>query len=268
MATQASKQQWFDELIGSVRSLGGAGTAHLVVDLASGRVVASSPGAADLLGGTIPDHVEDLRTSGLLSSPQFRDLRALVGTGPTGAPIDGEAPATETAQSWTDRVRLHRPDGSTIQVDLNLVVHRRPKFPAEVVMVTATPTDAEDAPAPDGEWWTLLDEEMRVVAADEAFNPHVVDPAQMIGVLAAVLVHPDDLPEILPTVMAVVRGVAATAEYTVRLVTAEGGWITAHRVLHRLGSLDGPLPPSRLSQPATPTRPTTGTCLRQPHMWG
>lgn len=197
-----------------------------------------------MLGGHAPAHVDELVDLGLLARP---DLVRLQGWVRDRRRVDRRAGVdAETAHSLTDRVRVHRSDRAPATVEVSLVFHRRPVLAAEAVTISLRPLDDEglgterDAALP-RELWTLHDASMRVLATDPRLADLGIEPGSQVGMLAASLVHPEDLPDVLDPVTDVLAGRTRSAHVRVRAAAADGSWQPGTIELRRLVGDGGPL---------------------------
>jgi len=132
-----------------------------------------------------------------------------------------------------DELTLHRPDGPH-RVQLSLVHHQRPRVQGEIVLVTLVEQEIETGRVAPGsgrriaELWSVMDREGRIVALDPGWTALWTDPSDTLGTLTSMLVHPEDMAEILPAVRDLLTGRTARATYTVRLSADDGSWVPIH----------------------------------------
>lgn len=229
---------WYQELADAMTPLDAMGTASLVIEATSGRVLGSTGATQRVLGGA-PTHVGDLVDAGLIARPDLERLRRWVRDRRQSDRRD--RPTAETSHSLTDRIRVHRRTGGPLPVEVSLVYHRRPRLGAEAVTVSLRPLDADEAADDEGDplprgIWTLYDHELRVVATDPRLADLGIDPQTQLGMPAATLTHPEDLPGVLDPVLDVLQGRARSTEIQIRAAVADGRWQPAVVELRRLVS--------------------------------
>lgn len=238
---ETDRRAWFDDIAATLGAPHLHAVPMLVVEVRTGRIIGSTPAAEALLGGPPGPHLSDLVARGTLSGPAlgaFRDR--------TRSWLASLDPATtlEEADAWSDEVRIHR-GGTASTVRLDVLCHRRPLHGGEIAVVTLTAvsTDAT-APAPPDrttpELWSILDANARIVAVDPGWSVLWADPERTVGSLVSLLVHPEDLAEVLPISHELFAGRLPQSTYTVRLAADDGRWVpveVTHRALLTGGDL-------------------------------
>ena len=229
---------WFRELSDAMAPLDAMGAASLIVEPRSGRVLGATGATQRVFGGTSASDLADLIDLGLIARPDLDRLRGWVRDRRRTDLRD--RPEVETSHSLTDRLRVHLPDQEPMPVEISLVYHRRPRLGAEAVTVSLRPLATDELagtghqrPLP-REVWTLYDHELRVVATDPRLVDLGIDPLSQIGMPAATLTHPEDLPEVLGPAVDVLQGRTRSAEIRIRAAVAGGRWQQAVVELRRL----------------------------------
>ena len=228
--------RWHHELADAMGSLDAMGSASLVVDAATGRVLGCTSATQHLLG-TAPSHLADLVEGGLVARPDLERIRRWVADRRRADHRDRVD--VETSHSLADRLHVHRGGRPPLAVEVSLVYHRRPRIGAEAVVASLRPLDAGEAAEEDRAHlprgiWTLYDHELRVVATDPRLEDLGIDPRSQLGMPAATLTHPEDLPAVLEPVLDVLGGRARSTEIQIRAAVADGRWQQAVVELRRL----------------------------------
>ena len=236
---------WFAELSDAMSPLDAMGSASLVVEPTSGRVLGATGAVQRVFGGTSPSHLADLIDLGLIARPDLDRLRGWIRDRRRTDLRDH--PDMETSHSLTDQMRVHPPGQGPLPVEISLVYHRRPRLGAEAVTVSLRPLRADEvtdagleAPLP-REVWTLYDHELRVVATDPRLADLGIDPLSQLGMPAATLTHPEDLPAVLEPVLAVLQGRSRSAQIRFRAAVADGRWQESVVELRRLETGGSPM---------------------------
>ncbi len=235
--------EWQADLVASVGSMAGTDVAMVVFDPLAGRLLAATPAVAELLGTELPEQAADLVELGLVARP---DIRAVLDHLAAWRALDMiEGAGRETSHSWSTPLRAHTAAGP-VELTVDILHHRRPAIPAEAVVVTLHAghhTANREAPNQGGildRFWLVYDNQMRIIAADPRLSQLGIAPESQVGLLAALTVHPEDLPALVPLVVSVINEQIEAAHYAVR-IRAEHGWIRVQAELRRLYSSDGPI---------------------------
>lgn len=222
-----SADDWFGDVARTLARPNLAPVPLLAIDARMGTILGATPTAAALLGGELPQCFTDLVDDGVLARPDADRLLAQAATWRARA----QAPVIEAASGWTDQVTIHLPDGPRT-VRFSVAHHRRERLGAELLFValeaevTAAAGDGQDRPTTPGPLMSLLDREARIVALGPGWEAMWAEPQALIGTLASVLVHPDDLVEAVPAVHPLYAGQVSLVNYTVRMADDDGRWVT------------------------------------------
>lgn len=229
---------WLAALAASIGALSPTGLRALVVEPVSGRIVAATDAVVDLLG-PVPPTVQGLVEEGLVARPDLDRLQAHLEAWRVVDDLEGRG--RESAHTWTDSLRVHPPDGPDVALELSVVHHRRSTGEAVTITLTAgEPVGGPTSSAENlGEFWTVFDVEMRIIAEDPRVAQLGLDPHAMVGVMSTVITHPEDIPGPLPLVIDVIEGTRPAADYTVRVATSDGRWVPLDTQLRRLVTADG-----------------------------
>jgi DNA-binding CsgD family transcriptional regulator len=226
-------EEWLEGFATSMPMLEGLRFGSVVVDARTGRVVATNPRARQLLGGPVPERVQDLVEAGVLARPSFDALVAAAGTHPA---------------SWRSEITLHRADGrADLVVFAGTVEH--PGIDARVVVAMLAEQGRErifvDYDMPDDAPFELrftYDERLRIRGIDPRLGVYWDDPTEGLGGYVWLSMHPADIHLAAPWLERIVTGQLDRVEYTVRVHTHLGNWTPAHVELHRLlGDSDTPI---------------------------
>ncbi len=226
MAAAGEVEGWFDLFRGSSTLVDRLLFGSLVIDARTGRVVAGNRRARELLGGSLPERVQDLVEDGTLPRPAF-DRVAAHATGPHPS-------------SWMAEVSLHRAGG---RADLTLFGGsiENPGIGARVVVVLVCErgrerifVDYQAAPDAPVVFWSTWDRHLRVVGADPGLHAYSSEPDWTLGAVHWLGMHPGDLHLAAPALERLVAGEADQAEYRVRIMTHLGNWTPAHIEVRRL----------------------------------
>lgn len=235
-------QDWFDDIAATLRAPHLAALAMVAIELKSGRLIEATPAARAFLDEPTPGSIDELAERGTVAAPDLDRFRRRARRWLVDLDLQS---SVENATTWNDEVRLHS-GGTTRSVQLHVLLHRRPRY-GELAVVTLTSTEQPDDPTapehperPTRTLWSILDAHSRVVAVDPGWEALWSDPQRTIGTLVSVLVHPDDLAEILPVAHELFGGRLPCSSYTVRLATDDGLWVPVH-VEHRAMVTDGDL---------------------------
>lgn len=212
---EAKRARWLADLAAVPTAVGYDDAGVLVIDTVTGRIVGSSPGAAELLGRPVPARVEELVPTGVVARPDLGALRKRIDRWRAEA----EGSSTEVANTWTGDLRVHPPGGPARLVRLDVVHHLRPRFEAEALTVVLRPAGTggeEPGDEPSGDWstWDLYDFDMRAIALDPASPSHGVVNQARFGVPVAGLVVPEDLRRVLGAAAEVTQGAGLVAHYS------------------------------------------------------
>ncbi|QXC59108.1 LuxR C-terminal-related transcriptional regulator [Aquihabitans sp. G128] len=236
-------EEWHRDLRSSTGALAGTDVALAVFDPLTGALLAATPGVAAVLGAELPATALDLVERGLVARP---DLQAVADHLAAWRALDEiEGAGRESSHSWSTRLRAHPATGS-VELAVDILHHRRPAIPAEAVVVTlhaghhTTSTDAPNVGGILDRFWLVYDHQMRIVAADPRMARLGLAPEHQVGMLAAITVHPEDLPAVVPLVVAVINEQIEAAHYAVR-IRGDQGWVRVQVELRRLLSPDGPM---------------------------
>ena len=218
----------------------------LAVDPRTARVVAATPAGEALVGLGAGGPIVELGDRGAIARPDLERIRAR--TARALARVDRRAGA-ETAEAWEEQVRLHGPEGP-VDLVLDLVLHHRWRYRSELLLITVhRPSDPRSAP-PDpallhaaAPLHTVYDRDARIIAIDPGWRVLYGEPDELVGTLAALLVHPSDLPQILPVAHELFAGRISRCSYTVRITDRHGGWVP---ITVELRTLAGPTPEERM----------------------
>lgn len=266
-----SIEEWHGDLRASTHALADAHVAMVVFDPLTGRVLAATDAVAALLGRGLPAQAGDLVEAGLVARP---DLRAIVDHLAAWRALDDiEGGGRESSHAWSTRLRAHTPTGP-VDLAIEILHHRRPAIAAEAAVVTLhvgqpRAIDAPNAAGISERFWMVYDHQMRILAADPRMAQLGLAPEAQVGLLAALTVHPEDVPSVVPLVGAVLNERAEVAHYSVRL-RADHGWVRVQVELRRLLSPDGPvlvgavqpLPSARRPIPAGALTPREAEVVR------
>ena len=195
-------EDWFDLVAATLAARPFAAWSIVAIDPASGRLLGATPGVEALLGRPVPDHLGTLVRDGVVLGRDVDRYAAHLERGRSERPAD---PVAETAFFFADDLHLRLPGGDRV-LDTTLLHHRRPRWERELVLVTlyeredaggqaaASASSQASAPSGDaGEMWALHDVHGRLLGLDPAWAALYPEPDALLGTLASVLVHPDDL---------------------------------------------------------------------------
>jgi DNA-binding CsgD family transcriptional regulator len=217
---------WFDQFEQSMQVMSHMLFGSLVVDVATGRIVASNPRAVELLGGLEPTSMDQLVDDGVLSKNAFREMAA-----------HAEA---ERAESWRMDVTLHLPDGPAERTVIGSSVDD-PASGARAIVAMLCERGNErifvDIEMPDPaplQLHVLYDDELRVLANDPRMRAYWDDPTEEVGAIVWLFTHPADIHLAHSLVHRLRAGELSTIEYTVRVRTPWGNWTPAHLELRRM----------------------------------
>lgn len=233
---------WFADLAAAVTAPAHQGTGVVVIDPRSGHIVASSPGAAELVGQPLPVRVRDLVDDGVVARPDGDALAARVAAWRSSPGRLGK----EDAHAWTAELRVHPAGKPSRRLRVEAVLHVRPVLDAEAVTVVLRPVDEPPRPVEPGtdQWssWDVYDAEMRAVALDPAPGGLGGDDEARFGVAVAALLTPEDLRRVLPAALAVIEGRATEAQYSFDFPRPRQAPLRMESTLRRVDGpdLDGP----------------------------
>ncbi|MEZ5139734.1 MAG: LuxR C-terminal-related transcriptional regulator [Acidimicrobiales bacterium] len=236
--------RWFADLAGTLPRLEVYGMSIVVFDVATGALVGATSGARALVESELPRHLAELVHDGTIARPDLRRLRSHLETWHRLDDLEREG--HESTHSWTDQLRIHRPGAGPLDLELEIVVHRRADLDAEAAVVTLWAGDERQARAHEstrdlGDLWGLYDSHWRMIAADPSFADIDIDPRSQLGVMAWLYVHPDDVPAVQPLAAEVMAGRLRTVSYSARLRAKGGRWLPTEIEVRRLEGVDGPL---------------------------
>lgn len=224
-------QEWFDLVSATLSAPPMAAWSIVAVDALGGRILGATPGAEALVGGPLPADVGALVATGVVLQRDVERYVAHLERGRVERPADG---VQETAFFWADDLHLRLPTGDRV-LDTTVLHHRRPRWHRELVLITLYEREPSSAAASRDrvgnrgtgptEMWALHDPHGRSIALDPAWQAIYPDPDSLIGTLAAVLVHPDDMTDSLPIATEVYAGRADRVEYRIRLRAPDDRWI-------------------------------------------
>lgn len=233
---EAERRAWLGDVSRTLAHASLDATPMVAVHVGSGRFLGATPAIRAVLGCDVPEHVDDLVSLGIAARPDVEHLRALVLEGsqpPVVAPLVGG----ESARNWTARLRIHPPGGPSRLVEVQAAHHRRPGLGAEVLWATITPApgagaqldhedrDGSHGAVPPVRFSSVLDRQARLVAISPKAAALWADLPGLLGTVATAMVHPEDLPTILPSANAVFSGAADRASYTARMAVDGGRWV-------------------------------------------
>ena len=216
---------WFDQFAQSMRVLSHMLFGAMVVDAASGRIVATNPRAVELLGGLEPASMGELVDTGVLSKNAFREMAA-------------HADA-ERAESWRMDVTLHLPEGPAERTVIGSSVDDHDSDGRAIVVMLCERGVEQifvDIVLPDPapfQFHVLLDEDLRVKGNDPRMGAYW-DATVEIGALIWLFMHPADIHVAHALVQRLWAGELNAIEYTVRVRTPWGNWTPAHMELRRM----------------------------------
>ena len=222
-------EDWLANFATSMRALEHGLFGTVVVDPATGRLVARNRRAVELLGD-VPDSMVDWVAAGVVTRPVFDELAA---HGVRGGP-----------RSWRQDVTLHRPDG---RVELTVigatVTHATTGARAVIAMICERGRERiwVDIPLPDRAPLQLhftYDDDLRIRGVDTRMGVYWDDPRRELGAYAWVCFHPADLHLVVPWIDRLVAGELEFVEYTARVITHVGNWTPARCELRRLLTVD------------------------------
>lgn len=230
-------EQWRIDLCASTLTLAGDEVAMVVADPLDGRIIVTSPALGAMLGRNV-ERVEDLVEIGFVARPDLDEITRHLAAWRALDAIEGHG--RETMHAWSTELSVHA-RGASHRVRLDILHHRRPQIAAEAVVATLRAGAADvEAPPPndfgvgiDDRFWLVYDGQMRILGADPRMASFGVDPNDQAGAVAALTVHPADLPEAMPLVLDVVFERATVANFTVRLRTSQG-WLPTQMELRRM----------------------------------
>lgn len=234
--THGSVDRWFAEVRATLGADHLASTPIVAIDVTSGAVVGSTA-AADLLVDGPLRQVRDLTARGAVAAPDVERLRHRVQTWEVP-----RHPTEEQARTFTDQLRIHGPQGPQV-AHLSITQHRRPRVGGELLLITLEradplgPLPMDRTNGPDV-LAGLMDRETRILAADPGFRVLWADPQAVVGTLASVLTHPEDLAEVLPVAHLLYSGRLDRVAYTVRLAADDGRWVPIHVEARRMLTAD------------------------------
>jgi DNA-binding CsgD family transcriptional regulator len=233
--------EWRTDLTASALALAGDDLAMLVIDPLADLVLAATPALTRLVG-PLPDRASGLVERGLLARPDLAAITDHLDAWRRLDDIEGEG--RETMHSWSADLRVHTDDGSRA-MSVDILHHRRPLIGAEAVVATLhEQVDAAVGTARtsvvDTRFWLVYDHQMRIVAADPRMTRIGIDPKAQVGLVAALTVHPDDLPAAMPKVLGVIAERSDVADFVVR-IRGDRGWVRVQVELRRLLAPEGPL---------------------------
>lgn len=239
MFASGERDTWLNDVARTLEYEGLRHSPIVVIDVQSGSFLGATRAAIDVIGAPVPDHVDDLATSGLVAGPDLDHLRSRV-RAVSDRPMISGLVGSESAESWSTQLRVHPPGGSRV-VELHAAHHRRPGLGTEVLWLTVRslaphdrPTGIDPAPLASLRFRSVLDRQARLVAYSPQATVLWADLDAMLGTVITAMVHPDDLVEILPAANAVFAGVADRASYTVRMSIDGGRWATLQIEAERL----------------------------------
>ncbi|HEV7720807.1 MAG TPA: helix-turn-helix transcriptional regulator [Iamia sp.] len=223
---------WFDRFRASLTAIEHMRFGQVVVDAGTGEIVVCNPRARELLGGWVPDHVQDLVPAGVLGRPAYDELAAHAAAGRDG---------------WRSEVTLHLPPGPS-EITVIAATVDQPRLGARAIVALVCPRGEErvfiDSVLPDAAPMQLqftYDEHLRIRGIDPRMGVYWDDPTKELGALIWVCIHPADIHLVVPWTERLVTGELDRIEYTVRVITHLGNWTPAHFELRRLLS-DGDAP--------------------------
>lgn len=222
-------EDWLAGFGPSMRALEHGLFGTVVVDPATGRLVARNRRAVELLGD-VPASMADWVAAGVVTRPVFDGLAAHAATG--GPP------------SWRQDVTLHRAGGrAELTVIGGMVTHAATGARAVIAMVCERGRERiwVDTPLPDRAPLQLhftYDDDLRIRGVDSRMGVYWDDPRRELGAYAWVCFHPADLHLVVPWIDRLVGGELEFVEYTARVITHVGNWTPAHCELRRLLSAD------------------------------
>ncbi|HMJ78627.1 MAG TPA: helix-turn-helix transcriptional regulator, partial [Iamia sp.] len=216
---------WFDCFGASMAAIEHMRFGTVVVDAATGRIVASNPRAREVLGGEVPERVQDLVDAGVVGGPAYEDLASHAFAG---------------SDAWRSELTLHLPTGPREIVVIAATVDQ-PRLGARAIVALVCPRGEErvivEAPWPDAPPLQLrftYDEHLRIRGIDPDMGVYWDDPTKELGALIWVCIHPADIHLVVPWTERLVTGELDRVEYTVRVITHMGNWTPAHFELRRL----------------------------------
>lgn len=227
-AAPASPAAWFAQVDETLASAALSAASIVAIDPIDGRFVAATATARALLAETGAASLRDLLDRGVVARPdleRFRDRTrrwlASVADVRTG----------EVAETWHDEVRVHLPTGAEV-MRIDVVHHHRARFGRQLVFVTISRPDADDdAPRATDRTttlWTITDLDARIVAIDPGWEVLWPDPEHLVGTLTSLLVHPEDLAEVLPVAHQLYSRALPSCSYTVRILDHQRAWVPVH----------------------------------------
>lgn len=216
---------WFDCFRTSMRVVDHLLFGSIVVDPATGEVVAHNRRTAELLGGWVPDRLHELVDAGVLSGPDHR--RLLAATPRPGA-------------GWKGDLTLHLPDGRR-ELTVFAATVLEPWVGARAVVAMLCERGREriwvDASVPEGAPGQLVfsyDDHFRVRGVDPRMAAYWSDPSMHLDTLGWLGIHPGDLPMVTSWIDRLLRREVDAVEYTARVMTSFGNWTPAHAEVRRL----------------------------------
>jgi DNA-binding CsgD family transcriptional regulator len=225
---------WFDQFAQSMRVMSHMLFGSLVVDAASGRIVAMNPRAVELLGGLEPASMGELVDRGVLSKNAYREMAAHANA--------------ERAESWRMDVTLHLPVGPAERTVIGTSVdHHSSDARAIVVLLCEQGVEQifVDIQLPDPapfQFHLLYDEQLRIRGNDPRMLAYWPDLSRDLGTLIWMSFHPADIHLAQPLLHRLVAGDVSNVEYTVRVHTPWGNWTPGHFELRRLVTdVDAPI---------------------------
>lgn len=237
VTTHGSVDRWFAEVRATLAAAHLASTPILAIDVTTGAIIGTSAAADVVLGGPMAG-VADLTRSGVVAGPDVARLRRRVQEwDPPTHPTDDEQ-----ARTFTDHLRVYGPTGPQV-ASLTVAQHRRPRVGGELLLITIEARDAIEplASGPNGGSEVLaglMDRETRILAADPGWSVLWADPQAVVGTLASVITHPEDLVEVLPVAHLLYSGRLDRVAYTVRLAADGGRWVPVHVEARRMLTAD------------------------------
>lgn len=234
--THGSVDRWFGEVRATLGANHLASTPIVAVDVVSGTVVGATAAADLLLGGPL-QRVVDLTDRGVVAAPDLERIRREVQA--WDPPPRG---TDEQARTFADQLRIQRPHGPEL-AHLTIAQHRRPRVGGELLLITLERTDPLGVLPAERTSGTdvlagLMDRETRILAADPGFRVLWADPQAVVGTLASVITHPEDLAEVVPVAHLLYSGRLDRVAYTVRLAADDGSWVPVHVEARRMLTAD------------------------------
>jgi len=238
--------EWYGQVAESLGAMAGAAPPIVGIVPQTGRIVGSTPAARRYLGEPAASCVEDLVESGIIARPDLRALSQRTAESLERARRASTGVASEAAEAWQEQVRVHLPAGS-VPVTLDLVAHHRGRYDSDLVVVTVDEPDARRDQDVDlamlaaaSPLHTVFDRDARIVAIDPRWSILYPEPDQLIGTLGSVMVHPEDVAEVMPIAHELFAGRISRCRYTIRIAAPVARWVPARVELQTLVARTAP----------------------------